>query len=440
MSRLYIKQIPCFLIMSNYLAIATVTATLQRILQDTVQLDVEGARVTTVRPDNVGRGIPETGVNIFLYRVTPVNWRNQDLPGRRSTGELKKRPQIALELNYIVTCYGNEVELEPQRLLGSVVRTMHSQPILKSEAIRNTLEDSSFRYLRESDLPEQVELVQFAPLGLSTEDLSKIWSIFFQTPYSLSIAYRGSAVLIESQDIPRRALPVREPIISISPQKPMISKVTSLDPLTEVWQSTEERLILANSMIAIEGLRLQGSNNLVRIGGVDAIPQEVNDRRMVLDLSTVSNRDLRAGVQGIQVIKRNSQDRRINESNVFPIVVLPTLHKIAVEAVNPIGEELYTVRVTIETKPNLGKNQRLNLLLNSTTDHRDREYVFKIPPLEADSDLIITEISPIASGEYLVRLQVGGVESLLTVDTDKNSPNFQKYIRPLLVIANLEHQ
>ena len=247
--------------MSNHLAIATVTATLQRILQDTVQADVEGARVTTVRPDNVGRGIPETGVNIFLYRIAPLNWRNQDLPGRRSTGELQKRPQIALELNYIMTCYGNEVELEPQRLLGSVVRTMHSQPILKSESIRNTLEDSSFRYLRESDLPDQVELVRFAPLGLSTEDLSKIWSIFFQTPYSLSIAYQGSVVLIESQEIPRRALPVRESRFGVAPQRPIIKKVTSLDPLTELWQSTDERLILTNSMIAIEGLRLQGNNN-----------------------------------------------------------------------------------------------------------------------------------------------------------------------------------
>ncbi len=431
--------------MSNYLAIATVTATLQRILQDTVQVDVEGARVTTVRPDNVGRGIPETGVNIFLYRVAPVNWRNQDLPGRRSTGEIQKRPRIALELNYIVTCYGNEVELEPQRLLGSVVRTMHSQPILKTEAIRNTLDDSGFRYLRESDLSDQVESVKFAPLGLSTEDLSKIWSIFFQTPYSLSIAYQGSAVLIESEDIPRRALPVRESRFGISPQKPVISKVTSLDSLNEVWQSTEDRLILANSTIAIEGLRLQGNNNLVRIGGVDVIPQEVSDRsaprqerdrKIVLDLSTVSHRDLRAGVQGIQVIKRNSQEQRINESNVFPLVLLPTLQKITVEAVRPIGEELYTVRVSIATQPTIGKNQRLNLLLNSNTGEREREYVFKIPPLEADSDRIITEISPIASGEYLARLQVDGVESLLTIDTDENSPNYQKYIAPLLVIAD----
>ena len=40
--------------MSNHLAIATVTATLQRLLQSAIQGDVEGARVTTVRPDAIG--------------------------------------------------------------------------------------------------------------------------------------------------------------------------------------------------------------------------------------------------------------------------------------------------------------------------------------------------------------------------------------------------
>ena len=420
--------------MSNYLAIATVTATLQRILQNTVQMDVEGARVTAVRPDSVGRGIPETGVNIFLYRVAPINWRNQDLPGRRSTGELNKRPQIALGLDYIMTCYGNEVELEPQRLLGSVIRTMHSQPVLESEAICNTLEDSRFRYLRGSDLVEQVKSVQFAHLGLSTEDLSKIWSIFFQTPYSLSIAYQGSAVSIESQEIPRRALPVRQPIINASPQKPVISKVTSLDALTQIWQSTEERLILTNSTIVIEGIRLRGDNNLVRIGSIDAIPQETSDRKIVLDLSTIAKSELRAGVQGIQVIRRNDCDRRISESNVFPLVLLPTIEQIAEEAVTPLGEEQYRVRVNIVTQPTIGKNQRLNLVLNSTTGERSQEYTWKIPPLESDSDRIIAEIPTIAAGEYLVRLQVDGVESLLAVDTNENSPNYQKFIAPLLTV------
>ncbi len=131
--------------MSNHLAIATVTATLQKLLQSSIQVDVAEARVTTVRPDGLGKGTPETGVNIYLFRVTPVNWRNGDLPTRRTSGELIKRPQIALDLNYIFTFYGNEVELEPQRLLGSVIRTLHSRPVLTTDLIRDTLQDGTFR-------------------------------------------------------------------------------------------------------------------------------------------------------------------------------------------------------------------------------------------------------------------------------------------------------
>ena len=38
--------------MSNFLAIATVTATLSRLLQAAVGADVPGATVTTIRPDD----------------------------------------------------------------------------------------------------------------------------------------------------------------------------------------------------------------------------------------------------------------------------------------------------------------------------------------------------------------------------------------------------
>ncbi|MFM7887916.1 MAG: hypothetical protein ACKPCM_14775 [Pseudanabaena sp.] len=45
--------------MSNYLAIATVTATLQRILQSVIQQDIEGARATTLPPAGISTGAPE---------------------------------------------------------------------------------------------------------------------------------------------------------------------------------------------------------------------------------------------------------------------------------------------------------------------------------------------------------------------------------------------
>ena len=73
--------------------------------------------------------MPTTGVNVFLYQVTPnAAWRNADLPTRRANGDLIQRPQAALDLHYLLTFYGDESLLQPQRVLGSVVRTLHCGP------------------------------------------------------------------------------------------------------------------------------------------------------------------------------------------------------------------------------------------------------------------------------------------------------------------------
>src|SRR5215208_4441545 len=139
--------------MSNYLAIATVTATLSRALTAAVGADVPGAAVTTLRPDDSTNGTPDTGVNVYLYQVTPnATWRNADLPTRREDGQLVQRPQVALDLQYLLSFYGNEVQLEPQRLLGSVVRTLHTRPVLTRQMIRGTVSDVIF--LTNSNLAE----------------------------------------------------------------------------------------------------------------------------------------------------------------------------------------------------------------------------------------------------------------------------------------------
>ena len=72
--------------MSNVPAVATVTATLQRELQSAIGHDVPGATATTVRPDATGHGVPDVGVNIFLYEIAPnAAVRNRDLPRAAAT-------------------------------------------------------------------------------------------------------------------------------------------------------------------------------------------------------------------------------------------------------------------------------------------------------------------------------------------------------------------
>src|SRR6266702_7312882 len=167
--------------MGNFLAIATVTATLRDLLQEGIGTDVPVARVTTARPDDTIGSTPETRVNIYLYQVTPnAAWRNADLPTRRADGTVLQRPQVALDLHYMISFYGDESQLISQRMLGSVVRTFHAQPFLTRDRIRNTIGGATFPFLATSNLAGEVELVKFSPLHLSLEELSKIWSVFFQ--------------------------------------------------------------------------------------------------------------------------------------------------------------------------------------------------------------------------------------------------------------------
>src|SRR5262245_52289646 len=103
--------------MSNALAIATVTATLQQMLSGAMaKSGVPGAIATNLRPDDEA-GLQSPSVNIFLYQVTPnTAFRNADLPTRRADGTLLRRPQAALDLHYLLTFYGDDNNLEQQRL------------------------------------------------------------------------------------------------------------------------------------------------------------------------------------------------------------------------------------------------------------------------------------------------------------------------------------
>src|SRR5262249_500079 len=185
--------------MSNHYAIATVTATLQQLLDKAVSTDVPGASATMVRPDGPGSGVPDPGVNIFLYQVTPnTATRNEDLPTRSSDGRLVNRPRVGLDLHYLLTFYGKDAQFEPQRVLGSAVRTLHGRPVLTRPQIEQAL--TAYPVLVHSNLSHDVELVKFTQLPLTLEELSKLWSVFFQTTYHLSVAYQGTVVLIESED------------------------------------------------------------------------------------------------------------------------------------------------------------------------------------------------------------------------------------------------
>jgi hypothetical protein len=163
--------------------------------------------------------------------VTPnASLRNEELPTRRPDGSLARRPQAALDLSYLLTFYGDESTLEPQRLLGTAVSTLNARPVLVRDAIRDAIEhavdEDPLTYLQFADLQDQVDMVKLSPVPLNLEELSKLWSVFFQTPYALSVAYQATVVLVESAVTPRDAPPVRARGLYLTPlRSPFIERV-----------------------------------------------------------------------------------------------------------------------------------------------------------------------------------------------------------------------
>ena len=155
--------------MSNHLAVATVTAALRQVVADAVRDVVSGAEVTHVRPGGSPAQTPALGVNVFLYGVTPNgSLRNSDLPTRRADGAAGQQPAAALDLHYLLSFYGDDRSLETQRLLGSVVRGIHSRPALSRAGLREVIEATT--HLAGSDLADAVETVRFTPVNLSLEE------------------------------------------------------------------------------------------------------------------------------------------------------------------------------------------------------------------------------------------------------------------------------
>ncbi|HEV3468486.1 MAG TPA: DUF4255 domain-containing protein [Pyrinomonadaceae bacterium] len=429
--------------MSNFLAVATVTAVLSEVLQAAVGPDVPGATVTTFRPDGNGATMPAPGANVFLYLVTTnPAWQSADLPTRRPGGDLVLRPQAALDLHYLLTFYGDEAQLEPQRVLGSAVRALHSRPVLTRDVIRQTIGKPNFSFLAASNLADSVELVKFTPLSLSLEELSKLWSVYFQTPYNLSVAYMGTVVLIESEESARASLPVRARNIYVVPfRHPLIEEVFA--------EGAEGGLITPTSTLVVTGKRLRGEVTRVRVGGVEVAPAapNVSDTRIRLPLPS----GLRAGVQGVQVVHpalmgTPPAEHRGVESNLAAFVLHPTIKRrpdespditVPPPAVAPDGTR--SADVTVGVSPAVGKSQRASLLMNELdppAGRAARAYSFDAVPRNqpadpAETETLVFRVRGVAQGDYLVRLQVDGAESPLKLSADPDDP---LYVGPKVTI------
>ena len=426
--------------MSNYLAIATVTAALQKILQEEVGRDVPGVQVTTTRPDNSGSNVAGACINIYLYQATPnPAWRNADLRTRRPKGDLTKHGQAALDLHYLFTFYGNEQALEPQRLMGSAIRTLVDHPLLTQEVIEEIVVHSGINELQETTLGDQMQQVKFIPSTITTEDLSRIWSVFFQVPYALSFAYQATAILIQGEKSGQLALPVRQRVSYINLGRPVLEKIEH-KPLEN--QAALKNTVTLSSYLILYGQQLSGEDaTLVQIGQVRIAPQTVTETEVHVQFSAIApaaRSQLRAGGPGIQVVRLETSQSEVLaelgvESNVLPFVLCPQIVAERGIELTDLEQDDESQRcsgqVSLQIDLSVERSQRVFLLLNGISSASSETYIFRAERRSTVTQQLTFPFHEVSAGRYLVRVQIDGAESPLSVDAQG------QYASPLLVIA-----
>jgi hypothetical protein len=397
---------------SNVNAVAVATEGLKKILDDAIQLagstTVAGATVTSVRP----HAIPTTfvGVNVFLHQVVPnTAWRNDDLPSRRADGELMRRPQLALDLHYLLTFAGNDAELEPQRLLGATLTGLHAHPMLTEVDIQDLIDNAApGSYLRHhNDLATQVDRVRFIISAMSTEELSKLWAMFPQTHYSLCAAVQASVVLMEAPVPVSSHRPVlRRGIYTGMPRPPALTAVAPL--------LTERTVGGSRASFRFTGTALTGASTRVAFDDATPVaPTTVSATALEVAVPDA----LRAGVHLVTVrvahaFSSTGAPRSFElVSNALPVVLAPQIM-----TPSPLATSVGGL-VTIDVEPPLVSGQRVRVIVGPAAI--DYAPPITTPPTEQTSFTVALP-ADVEAGDHPLRVEVDGASSLL-VDPDPAS-------------------
>jgi hypothetical protein len=416
--------------MSNRLAIATVTAAVGQRVFRSAQEAVSGVALRLGRPTAAAAGGgADRRVHVYLYQVTPnAALRNADLPGRSSDGRLIQRPQAALDLHYLISFYGDDQTLEPDRMLGAVVRDLHARPLLSAQNIADAIA-SRPGDLDGSDLASAVDRVRLTPGTLTLEEQSKLWSVMVQTPHALSLIYTAGPVLIDSVELATPALPV----LTRGPDDQGVdTSVGALPRLDQAWvgfsesaarqpRPTSLRAAMLGTRLVIDGANLGGDTLTLRlthpqrptleltIAPADRTAQQFS---LTLPDDAAAQTDWAAGLYG--VVARVSSADKVQQSALWPLLLAPRITGITP---NPAASVAGAVTLALTCHPQVQPGQEAVLVI------ADREVAAEQHASATDTLDFVLDPAPLGA-DQLVWLRVDGVDSMPVV-IDPATGNFR---------------
>ena len=392
--------------MSDARAIAAVTRTLQLLLTKGVALDddLSDTTVTTLPLDKARDNSANANqLNLFLYQAMPNSaWRNQDMPQQVKAGETAM-PPLALNLHYLVTAFGKDNDAgQPfsHQLLGRAMSVLHDHPLLGTEEVKNAFPGS--------DLARQVERVRLTLQPLPVEDIFKLWS-GFQTQYRLSAAYEVAVVLIDSARRARTPLPVLTRGKDDSGVRAQGNLVPSFPSIERIELPLNQPSALLGDMLVLAGHDLSGDKvEALFSHALLAAPIRVVVPGAAADKVSIAIPNAPAqwppGPYGVSLAitdKPGTKNEKTRTSNQVGLSIAPVILN------SPITAALKNGIATVKLKcsPEVRTEQRVALLLGETEVLAE--------PHAASTDALTFIVKNAVAGEFLARLRVDGVDSLL---------------------------
>ncbi len=433
--------------MSGGLAIAAVSAVLRQLLDDGLSktdLSFLGtAHDVTAQPLDslsIGQLDESLHLNLFLFEITPNNgWRNANLPSRSGSGERISNPPLALDLHYLLTACGKE-RYQAETLLGCGMQVLHESPFFSRDYIKRTLPSD----MSGAGLAEQVEQIRICPQALSTDEMSKLWTII-GAKYRPSVAYLVSVVLIQSETETRRPLPVLSigkegrgvrVQLSLIPPYPTIERIDLAerrisalpgDTVTIVGHHFTED---AEGPLAISKVTLRLSHPRLP----EPIDREVPSGQYTNTQITVSlpggANQFPAGVYSLSLlITPHDPKLSVRTTNAFSLYVAPRILTINGKTLQPppnllqvqrtnIKKDLGDLVLDLSYEPPILPEQQAVLVLG------DR--AVKADPRPAGTGPLKFTYKELRAETYRLCLRVDGVDSLLIDRSDERHAKFDE--------------
>src|SRR5437660_8581895 len=107
----------------------------------------------------------------------------------------------------MITFFGDDARLDPQRLLGLVAGGLNAEPYIPRDMLRSAIATTPWLGGGDQELPREEIVV--TPLNMAPDAMARLWSEFVNVPYQLTQLYTAMPIAIEYKLPVEPVLPVR---------------------------------------------------------------------------------------------------------------------------------------------------------------------------------------------------------------------------------------